>query len=193
MTAMYLREGIESIGLKPNEEEAARLMFQAASYLRDRIAQYELAMMYLSGQGVERNTKMALMHLRNSVRKRYAPAQAVLGDMLWRGKDVKRSPGEGLAFMVIAVDNATDEERGFVEPFLANALAEADNVSVQQANIALKAFNSTYRDKSGEPPLQIELNSQMALGSASAGAEAGPSAKPNMPTDGFGLGSQPAR
>lgn len=168
MTATYLRTGIQSAHVEADPDEAARLMLQSASYFRDRIAQYELSTMYLNGEGVEKNPKIAVTWLVNSARKRYAPAQALLGDMLWRGRDVKRSRAEGLAFMALARDNAQGDEKALVATYYANALAEADNESIRSADEALKVLNSVYRVRADEPPLTIDVTQPGATPQAPA-------------------------
>ncbi len=156
MSGTYLRNGIASANLKPDLGEASRLMLQAAGYFHEREAQYELATMYLNGEGVERNPRIAVGWLVNSARKRYAPAQAMLGDMMWRGKDVKRAPLEGLALLALAVDNALEHERPLVTPYYENAVAEADIETIRKTEEALKTLYHSLRLRSDGPPLKIE-------------------------------------
>ncbi|MDZ4790871.1 MAG: tetratricopeptide repeat protein [Hyphomicrobiales bacterium] len=156
MTATYLRNGIKSIDLRPNPVEASRLMLQSAGIYHEREAQYELATMFLNGEGVEKNPTIAIAWLVNSARKRYAPAQAVYGDMLWNGKDVKLAPVKGLALIALALDNADDDQREFVLPFYANATGEADKETILQAEEALQTIYKALRVRPDGPPLRIE-------------------------------------
>lgn len=201
-TGTYLRNGIKSINLKADAVEASRLMLQSAGIFHEREAQYELATMFLSGEGVERNPTIAIAWLANSARKRYAPAQAVYGDMLWNGKDVKRSPIKGLALIALALDNAEEDQRAFVLPFYANATAEADIETIRQTEEALQTVYKQYRARRDAPPLRIELlpgmGKDIEMKDSASGAmtsEKRPAVEAPSDTggQGFGLDQQPGR
>lgn len=105
--AGYFRSGIDSMDIKPDPARAAALYRHAASYFGSVTAQYELARMYLAGEGVNRNVRLAVNWLMNASRKQHAPSQALLGGLLWRG-DSKgyHQPLNGLALLLIARERA---------------------------------------------------------------------------------------
>lgn len=106
----YYRKGIPEIGLKPDLERAAGLFRHAASYFGDPAAQFNLARMYLAGEGVQKSERLAVSWLANATKKRHAPSQALLGDLLWRGgEETRRQPAKGLALMALAQENADNE------------------------------------------------------------------------------------
>lgn len=108
----YYRAGIPGSAVRIDKRRAARLLWHAASYLGDAEAQCALAQMYLEGEGMPRNSRLALNWLTNAAKKRHGKAQAQLGDLLWRGsKDIRRQPLKGLALLSLARQNATDEDQ----------------------------------------------------------------------------------
>lgn len=124
----YYREGIDEIYLAPNPEKAARLFQHAASYFGNPEAQYQLATMYLAGEGVTKNGRLAANWLTSAAKKHFAPAQAVLGDLLWRGDEtLGRQPAKGLALLALARFNARKNEidKAWIEKLYARAHKEA--------------------------------------------------------------------
>lgn len=142
--ALYYKEGIAEIDLKPRPSEAARMLFHGASYFYDPAAQYELALLYLAGVGTERNPKMAVNWLHNAANRRFPPAQALLGDMLWKGKDVRHAPAEGLGMLAIAKGNAAPEDKRWIDALYENALAEADLKTVEATDRFLQKWGPVY-------------------------------------------------
>ncbi|MEC9367211.1 MAG: tetratricopeptide repeat protein [Pseudomonadota bacterium] len=126
--AGYYRTGIEQRGLSPNASHAARLLHHAASYFGDGEAQYQLARMYLTGEGMNRNTRLAVNWLANAARKQHAGSQALLGDLLWRGiDDVERQPLKGLALLSMARKNAAgSDDAEWIEEVVSRAMTEAE-------------------------------------------------------------------
>lgn len=105
--AGYFRSGIESVEIAPDPARAAGLYRHAASYFGSVTAQYELARMYLAGEGVNRNVRLAINWLMNASRKQHAPSQALLGDLLWHGTgEGYHQPLNGLALLSLARERA---------------------------------------------------------------------------------------
>ena len=100
----YHQTGYQPLGIEPDPEHAARLYLHAASYFGDAEAQFRLAIMYLAGEGVPRSVHMATSWLMNAVKKQSVQAQSKLGDMLWRGQEIRRRPLQGLALLILAND-----------------------------------------------------------------------------------------
>jgi TPR repeat protein len=143
----YYRTGLPAAGLAEDKEKAARLFLRAAGNFKNADAQYELAMLYLNGDGVDKNPRLAVLWLNYSAQKRHALAQAEAGDLLWKGQVVKQARDRGLALLALALDNASPEELPLIEIKFRNAMAEADNETVLKAEEALKKLVPVMRVK----------------------------------------------
>lgn len=105
----YYRVGIPG-ALEADKSRAVMLLHYASSYLGNADAQFDLAQMYLKGEGVQRNVRLALSWLANASKKRHGHSQALLGELLWRGsKSIPRQAEKGLALMALALQNVADE------------------------------------------------------------------------------------
>jgi TPR repeat protein len=117
--AGYMRAGIPEIDLAPSPRRAADYLHHAAVFFGDKDAQLELARIYLSGdpQKEERSddVRRGLHHLSVLTEESYAPAQAVLADLFWRGRFVRRDDRRALALASLAVENAPAHERIWIE------------------------------------------------------------------------------
>ncbi|MEE8306177.1 MAG: hypothetical protein V3R81_02870, partial [Gammaproteobacteria bacterium] len=103
--------------------------------LGDVEAQCILAQMYLEGEGMPRNSRLAINWLTNAAKKRHGKSQAILGDLLWRGaKDVRRQPHKGLAFLSLARQNARDDDEArWIDELYARAYAGSKDKERQRA------------------------------------------------------------
>ena len=103
----YYVDGIPSAQVPQDPVRAANLFRHAASYFGDADAQYQLARLYLDGDGVEKNVGLAINWLATAAKKQHAEAQATLGELLWRGSDdVRQRRARGLALIMLAHENA---------------------------------------------------------------------------------------
>jgi hypothetical protein len=134
MARLY-RNGAPEADIAANPSQAFSFLHHAASYFGDSAAQTELAKVLLNGDGVTRNTRVAAQWLLSASRKGYGPAQAILGDLLWRGGDgVKRVAGDGLGLLAIARRNAIGEDKAWVNKMFETARAEAQPTEILEAN-----------------------------------------------------------
>lgn len=134
MARLY-KNGAPEAGIAASPSQAFSLLHHAASYFGDQVAQFELAKVLLNGDGVTKNTRVAAQWLLSASRKGYAPAQALLGDLLWRGGDgVKRVAGDGLGLLAIARRNAIGEDKGWVNKMFETARLEAKPTEILEAN-----------------------------------------------------------
>jgi len=124
----YYLKGIPSAGLMQDPAQAANLYRHAASYFGDADAQYALARLYLDGDGVAKNTGLAINWLATAAKKQHAEAQATLGELLWRGNDeVRQRQARGLALIMLAHANAKTDGK---EPkWIADLYAEVEGAS----------------------------------------------------------------
>lgn len=149
----YYRSGIQGSAIKADKHRAVSLYRHAASYLGDADAQFNLARMYLQGEGVARNGRLAVNWLTNAAKKRHAKAQALLGDLLWRGaKGVRRQPLKGLALLILASQNAKDEAQArWIEGLLTSALAHAN----AHERAGAKRLAARWQGRIGQPSARV--------------------------------------
>jgi TPR repeat protein len=103
----YFMDGIKGSYVRANADRAFDMFHYAASYFGDPDGQYNLARLYISGQGVGRDPRQAARWMKLAAEKGHAPARAVFGDMLVRGGDgVPRNPVLGLMWLTLARDGA---------------------------------------------------------------------------------------
>ncbi len=106
---IYLRDGVASAKIAPDLDRAFDLFRYAATYLRNADAQFHLARMYLDGVGVKRDTRQSVSWLELAARKGHAPAQALLGKLMFEGEAggaAQRS--RGLMYLTLARDAAAN-------------------------------------------------------------------------------------
>ncbi len=139
--AGYYLEGVSKIGLKQAPDKAAQLMRHAAGYFRDPKAQFEIGRMYAEGRGVTQNRNLAASWLLKASQKRYAPAQAYLGEMLWQSDANEEMRARGLAFLALALDNAADLEREGIEQRYRQIGEDANTEEIQQAELMVARWN----------------------------------------------------
>jgi uncharacterized protein len=132
--AEFYRSGAAGAKIAPNSVYAFSLLHHAASYFADPAAQFELAKILMRGEGVTKNGRVAAQWLLNASRKGYAPAQALLGELLWRGEGVKRVAGDGLGLLAIARRNASAEDRAWISKLFETARAQALPIEILEAN-----------------------------------------------------------
>lgn len=108
------------------DPERAREMFQYATYYGDGDAQYQLAKLYIDAPSpIERNPGLAAKWLYAAAQKDHYRAQAMLGDMLFRGKDVPRQAARGLMWLTLAREAAASEADGWIVKLYESAMQTA--------------------------------------------------------------------
>jgi hypothetical protein len=140
--AHYYRSGVPAAGVQPDAHKAAQLLRHAASYFRDAQAQFAIGRMYAEGDGVTRNKRLAVRWLLKASQKRYAPAQAYLGEMLWAADAGEAMRARGLAFLALAVGNAGSADRSGIEHRYQNAGKRASTTEIQQAGRFIAAWDN---------------------------------------------------
>jgi uncharacterized protein len=100
----YYLEGIPNSPIKASPERARRMFYHAASYFGDPEAQYQLAMLYVDGQGMVRDAKRGIPWLVLAANKGHYKSQAVLGRILFHGEHGARQPASGLMWLTVACD-----------------------------------------------------------------------------------------
>lgn len=135
----YHRDGIAAMPLPANPAYAADLFRHAASYFGNADAQYNLALLYLKGEGVEKDVGLAVNWLAMAAKKQHVAAQATLGEILWRGTEVRQREARGLALITLAHENAkaAGKEPKWIADLYAEALAKSDAATRKEASALL--------------------------------------------------------
>lgn len=111
----YFLDGIKGSYVKPNSDRAFDMFHYAASYFGDPDGQYNLARLYMKGQGTTRDPRQAARWMKLAAEKGHAPARAVFGDMLIRGGEgVPRQPVIGLMWLSLARESADPAREGWI-------------------------------------------------------------------------------
>jgi TPR repeat protein len=108
--ADYQRTGSVNAGIQPDPVSAARSYLKIATAYGHPAAQYALGVMSIKGQGVKKNPSQGLKWLMASARKRYAPAEAYLGELYWEGRLVRADRTRAVMWYILARQSARPEE-----------------------------------------------------------------------------------
>ena len=161
--AGYLLSGLPEAELKPSSRIAAEYLREAAQFFRDEDAQFELAKLYLRGEGIESDVAYAKHWLSVLSQKGHAGAQAFLADLLWRGKYMNADPVRALALISVAVANAPPYERVWIEDIYQNIYCGAALGIRKQATGLVADWRTRYgrkpddlRDRSGLTALSTQ-------------------------------------
>jgi len=100
----YYLEGIPNSVVAACPERARRMFAHAASYFGDAEAQYQLARLYLDGNGVTQDPRRAVPWLVLAANKGHYKAQALLGRILFNGEHGTRQRASGLMWLTVACD-----------------------------------------------------------------------------------------
>jgi TPR repeat protein len=155
--AGYLMSGLPEVGLQSNPRLAAEYLREAAQFFRDEDAQFELAKLYLRGEGIESDVPYAKHWLSVLSQKGHPGAQAFLADLLWRGKYMKADPVRALALISVAVANAPLYERVWIEDFYQNIYCGA----AQGIRTLAAGLVADWRTRYGRKP---DLSDRSGLG-----------------------------
>jgi exopolysaccharide production negative regulator len=138
----YYVGGIPAMPLHPDPGYAVGLFRHAGAYFGDADAQYQLGRLYLTGSGVEKNQTIAANWLAMAARKQHPSAQAVLGEMLWRGEGVSQRQVRGLALLMLANENAKTgvEDAEWIGQRYKETVALADKATRKQAEAMVPAL-----------------------------------------------------
>jgi exopolysaccharide production negative regulator len=113
--AGYVRAGLRDIDLVPNPSRAIDYLHHAAVFFGDRDAQFELARLYLGGDAPGDDVKRGLHYLASLTEEGHPPAQALLAELFWRGRHVKKDGRRALALVTMAAESAPPHERIWID------------------------------------------------------------------------------
>jgi uncharacterized protein len=126
----YSLNGIANSKVPPDPQRALAMFQYAATNFGDPNAQYDLARMYLDGIGVDKDAAQAARWLHLAADKNHAEAQALLGQLLFTGRDgVPSQRGLGLMWLTLARDTALAEKKDqwIIDLYGKAAAAASDN------------------------------------------------------------------
>ena len=139
---VYDLSGIPNSGVRRNADRAMEMFHFAATNFGDAHAQYQLARMYLDGNGVKRDGRIALQWLSTAADKNHVEAQAVLGNLLFVSKSSPSARrARGLMYLILAREavGAKPEEQWIVDQY-ETAMGSASEPERQRAHEELGAF-----------------------------------------------------
>jgi len=139
----YYLAGIPNSTIKPDVARAREMLDYAASYFADADAQYQLGRLYLDGTPSDPHKAARWFQL--SATKGDCRAEAVLGDMLFRGQHVPRQAARGLMWLTLGRDCAGAED-GWVKPLYDNAFRRASDDERAMALVYLENWLKGHRN-----------------------------------------------
>ena len=156
--AGYWLKGLPEIGLAPNPAGAVIYFNNASTTYNDEDAQFELAKLQLTGEGVEANVPLGRHWLSILSQNGHAGAQAFFADLLWRGKHVEADPPRALALIAVAVRNAPAQDAMWIEDIYQNIFCGAAEGTRNQATGIVAQWGNRY----GRKPAQLRDHSGLA-------------------------------
>jgi len=142
--ADYVRLGLPEIGVKPNASRAASYLHHAAIFFNHEDAQFELAKLQLKGEGVPSDVARGKHWLAILAQKGHAGAQAFLADLYARGLYVKHDAVRALTLISVAVKNAPDEDRVWIEDTYQNIYCGASKGVRKQVGGMVAEWDQRY-------------------------------------------------
>jgi uncharacterized protein len=165
--AGYVRSGVKEIGLEPDPDRAVEYLHHAATFFGDKDAQFELAKLYITGGGSPEDVKRGMHYLSVLTEEGYPGAQAVLADLLWRGRFVKKDERRALALITMAVENAPTHERIWIEDIYQNIFCGTSQGTRKQADGIVAVWKKMFGRPAAPDRMGLggrELQMQRACG-----------------------------
>lgn len=104
--ADYYRKGVPEAGVERDYARAYSMYLRFGTGYGHPAAFYGLGSMNINGQGVNRNPRQGLKWMMAAARKRYAPAEAFLGDAYWTGRLVPQDRTRAIMYYILASQSA---------------------------------------------------------------------------------------
>lgn len=145
--AGYVLKGLPEIGLAPDPQRAVFYFNNASTTYNDEDAQFELAKLQLTGEGVEANVPLGRHWLSILSQSGHAGAQAFYADLLWRGKHMDADPARALALITIAVRNSPPQDAMWIEDIYQNIFCGAAEGTRTQATGIVAQWGNRYGRK----------------------------------------------
>lgn len=167
--AGYWLNGLPEAGVRVNATRAAHFLEHAASVFRDEDAQFELAKLYLLGEGVQKDVRLGVHWLSTLTQDNHAGAQAFLAELYFRGKYVEKADAvRALALAQMAVRNAPPSERLWIEGVYQTIFCGMAPSVRRQADGLVADFKRQFSPRPNDPSsgdlLGLRANLQCANG-----------------------------
>jgi len=109
---VYSLQGIPNSIVKRDTSRAFEMFQYAAMNFGDPAAQFNLARMYLEGEGLPKDSMQAIKWLSAAAEKSHMPSQALLGKLLFNGHDgIAPQRARGLMLLTLARDAASRDKQ----------------------------------------------------------------------------------
>lgn len=142
----YYLEGIKGTNIKPNPPRAVEMFSYAASYFGDPNAQFNLARLYLDGQGLDRDPRQAARWLNLAAEKGHSQAQALLGQILVTGEGgVPMQRARGLMWLELALQTADARSQAWVRSLHEEAFGGASETDRRTASALSEQYQARRR------------------------------------------------
>lgn len=140
---IYALKGIPESDVTPDPERAFEMFRYAATRFGDPNAQYNLARMYLDGEGVKQDCWQAARWLHLAADKHHIEAEALLGHLLYTGQGgINRQRARGLMWLTLAHDSINNPERyKWIDDLYEQALQTANDNDRQVATLYLEGHH----------------------------------------------------
>ena len=150
--ADYYRTGSKAAGVAQNFDRASRIYRLAATYGHPA-SQYALGLMAIGGQGMREQPEQGLRWLLAAAKKRYAPAEAALGDLYWKGEIVQRDRTRAIMWYLLARSSTRPGDQPEIYDRLDKMLAETTEAERLEAEARATVWSDQY-------PADDEANQQ---------------------------------
>lgn len=185
----YYLDGVPGLSLTSNPSYAAHLFRHAGSYFGNAEAQYRLGRLYLNGDGVEKNVGLAVNWLATAAKKQHPASQATLGEILWRGEEVRQRRARGLALIMLAHENAvaSGKEPEWIGALYQEAFGKSDNAIRKDAEALLPELGGVKAAAAPTAKAKPEIvvmpagATEPAVAPSASAEDAVPLAKPGAP------------
>jgi uncharacterized protein len=141
--ADYYRTGSKAAGVAQNFDRASRIYRLAATYGHPA-SQYALGVMAMRGQGMRKQPEQGLRWLLAAAKKRYAPAEAALGDLYWNGDIVRRDRTRAIMWYLLARSTTRPGEQPAIYDQLDKMLAETSEAERLEAEARATVWADQY-------------------------------------------------
>jgi hypothetical protein len=139
----YYLSGIPNSKITPDAARAREMFNYAATYFGDAEAQFQLGLLYLDATPSDPHEAARWFQL--AATKGQCRAQAMLGDILFRGQYVPRQAARGLMWLTLSKDCAGPDET-WVKPLYDNAFHRANDDDRAMALVFLEDWLKGRRE-----------------------------------------------
>ncbi len=142
--ADYQRLGAVNAGLQPDPQAAARAYLKIATTYGHPAAHFALGVMSIRGEGVKKNPQQGLKWLMAAARKRYAPAEAYLGELYWEGRLVRGDRTRAVMWYILARKSARPEDNPEIFDRALQLEANVGQDELIEAEARARVWDSQY-------------------------------------------------